>query len=153
MLALCPSKTPSFSFLSSLLPPPSFFPFLSYYTIVNVGFPFIVLTERALALFPMRYSPSLGSSSTLHAVPPAPPPLYCPSLFPSPLVTSRMFSISVSLHFCDILYFVEFLDSEVIPYGICLSLSELFHLTVYVACCCKCQYSILFMGHLLSMPF
>lgn len=108
---------------------------------------------RALALFPMMYSPSLGSSSTLHAVPPAPPPLYCPSLIPSPLVTSRMFSISVSLHFCDILYFVEFLDSEVMPYGICLSLSELFHVIVYVPCCCKCQYSILCMGHLLSMPF
>lgn len=40
-----------------------------------------------------------------------------------------------------------------IPYGICLSLSELFYLIVYLPCCCKCQYSILFLGHLLSMPF
>ena len=39
------SKNTMLSFLSSLLPPPSSFPFLSYYTTVNVCFPFIVNTE------------------------------------------------------------------------------------------------------------
>ena len=85
-------------------------------------------------------------------MPPTPPPLYCPSLFPSPLVTSRLFSISVSLHFCYIVYFVVFSDSisDIIQY---LSISELFYLIVYLPCYWKCQYSILYTGQLLSMPF
>ena len=40
-----------------------------------------------------------------------------------------------------------------ISYSICLSLSELFYFIVYLPCCCKCQYSIPFMGQLPSMPF
>lgn len=51
-------------------------------------------------------------------MPPTPPPLYSPSLIPSPLVTSRLFSVFVSLHFCYILYLVVFLDSisDIIQY-------------------------------------
>ena len=56
------SKNTIIFLLSSLLPPPSFFPFLSYYTIVKVCFPLIVIT--VLALFTMLYNTSLSSSYT-----------------------------------------------------------------------------------------
>ena len=71
----------------------------------------------------------------------------CPYLAPppslSPLITTRLFSISVHLFQFHYIYsfgsFFRFLI-QLIIYSICLSLSDLFSLTFYVhPCCCKWQ--------------
>ena len=68
-------------------------------------FPFAVITKYWL-YSPMLYNTILSLSYTQQFVPPTPLPLYCPS----PLLTTNLFSISVSLLLVDkFIYFKNLL--------------------------------------------